>query len=139
MIVSWPGHITPSTYSDFMCTFWDMMPTFRTVLDPKAKVADMDGISLLPLLESRRGQKEHDFLYFEFAERHSQAARIGPWKLIRLGIGTPADHYELYNLDTDPAEEHDVVADHPDKVEELKAVMAREHVPNHTFPLFDGE
>ena len=140
MIVSWPGHIAPGTDSDFMCTFWDMMPTFRTVLDHNAQVADMDGISLLPLLEGRpKDQTEHDFLYFEFAERNSQAARIGPWKLVRLGINSESDHYELYNLDEDPAEEHDVIADHPDQVEALKAVLAREHVPNHIFPLFAGE
>ena len=140
MIVSWPGHIAPGTDSDFMCTFWDMMPTFRTVLDRDAQVSDMDGISLLPLLEGRpEEQTEHDFLYFEFAERHSQAARIGPWKLVRLGINSESDHYELYNLDEDPGEEHDVIADHPDQVEALKAVLAREHVPNHIFPLFAGE
>mgnify|MGYP002853291613 FL=1 len=140
MIVSWPGHIAAGTESDFMCTFWDMMPTFRTVLDHNAQVADMDGISLLPLLEGRpEEQTEHDFLYFEFAERNSQASRIGPWKLVRLGINSPADHYELYNLDEDPGEEHDIIAEHPDKVEELKAILVREHVPNHIFPLFDGE
>ena len=140
MIVSWPGHIAPGTDSDFMCSFWDMMPTFRTVLDRDAQVADMDGISLLPLLEGRpKDQTEHDFLYFEFAERNSQAARIGPWKLVRLGINSPADHYELYNLDDDPGETHDIIADHPDRVEELKAVLAREHVPNPIFPLFAGE
>ncbi|MBQ9660550.1 MAG: arylsulfatase [Bacteroidales bacterium] len=140
MIVSWPGHVAAGTESDFMCTFWDMMPTFRTVLDHNAQVADMDGISLLPLLEGRsQDQAEHDFLYFEFAERNSQAARIGPWKLVRLGINSPADHYELYNLDEDPGEEHDVIADYPDKVEELKSVLVREHVPNHIFPLFAGE
>ena len=76
---------------------------------------------------------------FEFAERNGQASRIGPWKLIRSGINTPRDHYELYNLDEDPAEEHDIAAEHPDKVEELKAVMVREHVPNPLFPLFKGE
>ena len=140
MIVSWPGHVAPGTDSDFMCSFWDMMPTFRTVLDRDAQVADMDGISLLPLLEGRpKDQTEHDFLYFEFAERHSQAARIGPWKLVRLGINSESDHYELYNLDDDPGETHDIIADHPDRVEELKAVLAREHVPNHIFPLFAGE
>ena len=139
MIIEWPGHIAPGTETDFVCSFWDMMPTFRNILAPKADLSEMDGISLLPLLEGRKGQKQHDFLYFEFAERNGQAARIGPWKLIRAGINTPGDHYELYNLDEDPAEEHDILDQHPDKVEELKAVMAREHVPNHLFPLFAGE
>lgn len=139
MIVQWPGHISEGAQTDFMCSFWDMMPTFRTILNPEAQVDSLDGISLLPLLEGREGQKEHDYLYFEFAERMSQAARRGPWKLIRLDIEGDNDHYELYNLDNDPGEEHDVAAENPEKVEELKAVMAEAHVPNSNFPLFDGE
>ena len=35
MIISWPGHVQPSTETDFMCSFWDLMPTFREVLNPK--------------------------------------------------------------------------------------------------------
>lgn len=139
MIVQWPGHIAEGKQTDFMCSFWDMMPTFRTIINPEAQVDSLDGISLLPLLEGRNGQKEHDYLYFEFAERMSQAARKGPWKLIRLDIEGKNDHYELYNIENDPGEEHDLAADNPEKVEELKAIMAEAHVPNSNFPLFDGE
>ena len=139
MIVQWPGHIAEGGRTDFMCSFWDMMPTFRTILNPGSETDGLDGISLLPLLEGRDGQKEHEYLYFEFAERMSQAARKGPWKLIRLDIEGDNDHYELYNIDSDPGEEHDLAAEHPDKVEELKAVMTEAHVPNSNFPLFSGE
>ena len=125
--------------TDFMCSFWDMMPTFRTILNPDSETDGLDGISLLPLLEGRNGQKEHEYLYFEFAERMSQAARKGPWKLIRLDIEGDNDRYELYNIDSDPGEEHDLAAEHPDKVEELKAIMTEAHVPNSNFPLFSGE
>ncbi len=138
MIVQWPGHIVEGQQTDFMCSFWDMMPTFRNILDGKQR-SDMDGISLLPLLEGREGQREHSELYFEFAERSSQAARKGPWKLIRLDIEGPNDHYELYNLDRDPSETTDLTAEEAQKVEELKAIMAESHVPNHNFPLFKGE
>lgn len=139
MIVQWPGHIAEGKQTDFMCSFWDMMPTFRTIINPEAQVDSLDGISLLPLLEGRNGQKEHDYLYFEFAERMSQAARKGPWKLIRLDIEGKNDHYELYNIENDPGEEHNLAAENPEKVEELKAIMAEAHVPNSNFPLFDGE
>ena len=138
MIVQWPGHIKEGGQTDFMCSFWDMMPTFRSILGEKEQ-QDMDGVSLLPLLEGRKGQKEHENLYFEFAERSSQAARKGPWKLIRLNIEKPGEHYELYNLDTDPGETTDLAAQEPQKVEELKAIMTESHIPNHNFPLFKGE
>lgn len=139
MIIEWPGHIKPGQQTDFMCSFWDLMPTFRSIIDRKADVDGMDGVSILPLLEGKKGQKEHENLYFEFAERKAQASRKGPWKLIHLGIETPRDHYELYNLDNDPGEEHDIAAEYPEKVEELKAIMTESHIPNHTFPLFAGE
>lgn len=139
MVIQWPGHIAGGSESDFMCTFWDMMPTFRSVINHNCAVAGMDGVNLLPTLEGKKGQKEHEFLYFEFAERNGQASRVGPWKLIRQGINTPFDHYELYNLDEDPAETTDVIGKHPDIAERLKEIMVREHVPNHVFPLFNGE
>ena len=139
MIVQWPGHVAEGAQTDFMCSFWDMMPTFRTILDPDSETDGLDGISLLPLLEGRDGQEEHEYLYFEFAERMSQAARKGPWKLIRLDIEGDNDRYELYNIDSDPGEKHDLAAENPEKVEELKAIMAEAHVPNSNFPLFDGE
>ncbi len=138
MIVQWPGHVKEGGQTDFMCSFWDMMPTFRSILGEKEE-QNMDGISLLPLLEGREGQQEHENLYFEFAERSSQAARKGPWKLIRLNIEKPGDHYELYNLDTDPGETTDLAAQEPQKVEELKKIMSDSHIPNHNFPLFKGE
>lgn len=140
MIVEWPGHISEGRTTDFMCSFWDVMPTLRGILDNNTDCTGMDGVDLTPLLEGRKkGQKEHEFLYFEFAERDSQASRIGPWKLIHLGIRSGNDRYELYNLDDDPSETTDVAAEHPDIVERLKGVMVREHIPNHDFPLFDGE
>lgn len=138
MVVQWPGHIKEGGETDFMCSFWDMMPTFRSILG-ETEQDQMDGISLLPLLEGRKGQKEHENLYFEFAERNSQAARKGPWKLIRLDIEKPGERYELYNLDSDPGETTDLAAHEPQKVEELKAIMVESHIPNHNFPLFKGE
>lgn len=139
LIVEWPGHIEAGRESDLMCSFWDLMPTFREIIGQPADAEGMDGISILPTLEGRKGQKLHGNLYFEFAERNAQASRKGPWKLIHLGINSDNDRYELYNLDNDPGEERDVAAEYPDKVEELKAVMAESHVPNHNFPLFAGE
>lgn len=139
MIVQWPGHVEKGSRTGFMCSFWDMMPTFRTIIGSRSGTEGLDGIDLLPLLEGREGQKEHEYLYFEFAERAGQAARKGPWKLIRLDIGSPNDRYELYDIDSDPAEEHDLAAENPEVVEELKAIMAEAHIPNSNFPLFEGE
>lgn len=139
MIVSWPGHITPDGETDFMCSFWDLMPTFRD-LTGVASLDGMDGVSLLPLLEGRGGQKEHDYLYFEFQELGGrQAVREGAWKLVHMDIRSDSPRYELYNLDDDPGETTDLSALYPDIVSRLQAIMANSHVPNPDFPVLKGE
>lgn len=140
MIISWPGRVQPSTQTDFMCSFCDVMPTFREILNPKAKNQQMDGVSLLPLLENRKGQKEHEYLYFEFQEMNGrQAVRKGPWKLVHMNVRGKNPYYELYNLNSDPSERHNVLNQYPEKVMELKAIMQSSHIPNPNFPLLPGE
>ena len=139
MIVSWPGHVSPGGETDFMCSFWDLMPTFRE-LTGVASTEGLDGVSLLPLLEGREGQREHDYLYFEFQELGGrQAVREGPWKLVHLDIRSEAPRFELYRLDTDPGETTDLSGSHPDVVARLQALMAGAHVPNPDFPVLKGE
>lgn len=136
MIISWPGRIAPGTESNFMCSFWDMMPTFEEIVKPKASSKVMDGVSILPLLENRKGQKEHEYLYFEFQEMNGrQAVRKGPWKLVHMNIRGKNPYYELYNLASDPSERHNVIEKYPEKTAELKAVMKEAHVENPAFPL----
>lgn len=139
MIVSWPGHIAMGVETDFLCSFWDMMPTLRD-LTGSAPSGDMDGVSLLPLLKGKKGQKDHDYIYFEFQEAGGrQAVRQGPWKLVRLNVsgGNPTD--ELYNLADDPGETTDLAASMPEKVESLRRIMVEAHVPNPDFPLLPEE
>lgn len=139
MIVSWPGHVQPSTETDFMCSFWDMLPTFREIINPKAKEKKgEDGVSLLPLLLNKKGQKSHDYLYFEFQEMNGrQAVRKGPWKLVHMNIRGKNPYYELYNLASDPSERHNVIDEHPAITDELKAIMTEAHVEIPDFPLLE--
>lgn len=136
MIAVWPGHIAPGTTTDFACAFWDIPFTFADAAG--APAPEGDGVSLMPLLEGREGiQQQHDHLYFEFMELGGrQAVRQGPWKLLHLGIRSQNPRWELYNIDEDPSEQHDLAAEHPEKVEELRALMVREHVDDPAWPLF---
>lgn len=141
LIVSWEGHTQKGVDSDLMCSFWDVMPTLRELNGAKEKdLENMDGISLLPTLENKGMQKEHEWLYFEFQELGGrQAVRKGEWKLVHLDIRSDNDKYELYNLATDPGETTDLSADNPEKVAELQAIMSEAHIPNPDFPILKGE
>lgn len=137
MIVKWNGHIKPGTQTNFMCSFWDLMPTFKEILKSKKTKQPIDGVSLLPLWEDKKGQKEHDYLYFEFQEMNGrQAVRKGAWKLLHLNIRGEKPFYELYNLDADPSECHNVIDQYPEKVAELKSIMQSARNENTNFPLF---
>lgn len=139
MIVSWKGHVLPGGDSDFACSFWDLMPTFRD-LTGVASPDNLDGVSLLPLWEGRPGQREHDYLYFEFQELGGrQAVRQGPWKLVHLDIRSDSPRYELYNLDDDPGETTNIAAAHPDILARLQDLMRDAHTPNPNFPVLKGE
>jgi arylsulfatase A-like enzyme len=77
-------------------------------------------------------QKQHDYLYWEFYETGTkQAVRMGDWKAIRIPMITGP--IQLYNLNADPGELHDVAADHPDLVVKAAADMKEAHVPSLNF------
>lgn len=138
LIARWPGRITPGTTSDHVSAFWDMMPTFADVVGVGSP-AGIDGISMLPTLLAESGQAQHDGLYWEYHGlwNGAQAARAGRWKGVRLGgHDDPDAPIQLYDMETDPNEEHDVAADNPDGVAVVRAVMesrTKSDVPRWNF------
>ncbi len=130
-LARWPGKIKAGSVSDHVSAFWDFLPTACAMAGLPVP-AETDGISYLPTLLGQPGQKQHDFLYWEY---HSQggrvAVRMGDWKAIRNGVKkNPDAPLELYNLATDRAEANDVAAQHPDIVAKVREIMTREHTPS---------
>lgn len=134
-IVRWPGQIAPGTVSDHISAFWDVMPTVAQVTGASAP-PDVDGISFAPTLLGQNGQREHEFLYWEFHEQGGkQAVRMGDWKAVRRNlVRDPDAPVELYDLSTDPGETRDVATDHPEIVGTMLEIMKREHTTSELFP-----
>ena len=140
MIARWTGKIQPSTTSDHLSAFWDVMPTIAEVagIDP---LQSSDGISFAPTLLGRDDQQQrHEFLYWEFTGYGGQQAlRMGNWKAVRQKIlqrNNPDPlKIELYNLQDDIGESRDVAADYPDIVAKMRELMDQQHVPSKLFPL----
>ncbi len=129
MIAHWPGKIEAGTESNLISAHYDVLPTLCEVAGIQPE-APLDGISFLPVLLGEKGQKEHEFLYWEFpANDGQQAVRMGKWKGIRKNIFKDDLHIRLYNLEEDIQEQTDVSAQHPEIVKKIEAIFEQEHTP----------
>ncbi|WP_343701727.1 arylsulfatase [Chitinophaga sp.] len=135
-IVKWPGKVKAGSRTAQPAAFWDLMPTFLDIAGaPPAKATD--GISILPTWLGKGRQKEHPYFYWEFHEGGGrQAVRAGKWKAVRLQVKKdPAGPLELYDLQQDPGEKHNVAAQHPDIIKKMDGYMRAAHVESPLFPL----
>lgn len=142
-IVRWKGHIPAGSTSDRVTGFEDWMPTLLELtglgsLIPKK----LDGVSFARTLRGK-AQKPREFLYREFPGYDGwQMIRVGDWKLVRRQLNLPKDKpgspiQELFNLRDDPNEATDLSATAPRRVQRLRALMRREHMPSKDFPFPD--
>lgn len=128
MLASWPGRIAAGSTSDHRSAFYDVLPTLCDLLD--LPIPDQtDGISFLPTLLGQT-QPVHDYLYWEFpAYKGQQAVQVWPWKGIRKGILEGNMEIELYHLENDPAEQHNLADQHPETVRQIADIMQAAHRP----------
>lgn len=132
LIVSWPGVVSEGTFSDAVSISYDWFPTVLDVagLKPPADWV-LDGKSLLPAMRGEQFERGPIFSIFG----HNVAAtgnlanvwvRDGKWKLLRFFHSGPdqTDEFELYDLDADPGETHNLAAAIPKVVEQLATVLA---------------
>lgn len=85
----------------------------------------LDGVNLLPYFQDQQSGAPHDTLYWRLGKQ--MAIRRGDWKLVRYDTSAEATDaprqvtdYKLYNLASDIGEAHDLAANEPDTVQELK-------------------
>jgi len=126
-IARWPGTAPAGEVSNHIGYFGDLMATAAELanVDPPDNI---DSVSFVPTLTgSTERQQPHDYLYWEFYERGGkQAVRQGKWKAVRMPMGTGKT--ELYDLDADLGEAHDVADEHPEMTKQLEALMDAAHV-----------
>lgn len=131
MIARWPKRIKAGTTSGQVWAHWDFLPTAAEIAGALAP-SNIDGLSMLPALLGKK-QRNHDFLYWEFHERgFDQAARMGDWKAVRKGFGSPL---ELYNLKSDIGEENNVAAKHPEIVKKIEEHLKTARTESEFWPV----
>lgn len=135
MIAYWPGTIEGGTETNHISAFWDVMPTIAEIVETKYP-ENIDGISFAPTLLGKEGQKEHEYLYWEFESLNGRKAiRKGKWKAVKYDIlKNPDTPLQLFNLEVDPSEENDIAEQHPEVVSELNELMKSVRTESETFP-----
>lgn len=118
LIVVWPGVTVPGSRSDEIVQSIDFYPTLLEMTGvPSEQHGEIDGTSIVPALQGgaigRRAIFVHAPHYTPATlHRPSTSVRQGRWKLIRFYCDGPqqADRFELYDLERDIGEEHDLAA-----------------------------
>lgn len=130
MLVRWPGKISQQSVSSTPAWFPDIYPTLANLAGSRDS-HQVDGLDIMPTLLGKNQNLEQRQLYWEFYEKgFKQAMRKGPWKAIRYA-GKPI---EIYNLEKDLAEQHNVAAQHPEVVEVFERAFSRSRVPSEHWP-----
>lgn len=124
-IVRWPGHVKPGTKTSQIGHIIDVVPTCLDLAGAKPlaeshgqKTLPLEGSSLAPVFrgDTRTAPAE---LCWEWSG--NCAVRHGPWKLVYDTAAAKPVKWELYNLETDRTELHDLAAEKPELVKELSA------------------
>ena len=130
MIARWVGTIPAGKVSATPWAHWDMLPTLAELAGARAP-GGLDGASMVRALRGET-QPSHDTFYWEFHERgFQQAVRMGRWKAVRLGREKPL---ELYDLEADPREEHDVAAGNAAVVARIEDYLRTARTPSERWP-----
>ncbi|GAA1487907.1 arylsulfatase [Brachybacterium sacelli] len=119
LIVSWPGTVPegvlrtqPHQLTDIMATILDATGTQYPSHCRDRQPLPLEGISMLPTLYDG-ATDEGRFLYWE--HEGNCGVRRGAWKLVKKH----GEEWELYDVEEDRTELHDVALHHPEIVEEF--------------------
>ena len=127
MIAHWPAKIKGKRTSTQLSAFWDWLPTFCEMAGVESTFHS-DGISLLPTLEGKNQEVDHEFLYWEFPSyKGQQALRMGRWKAIRQNMFDGNLEVELFDLEKDLTCQNNVADQFPKVVKSAEVIMEKEH------------
>jgi len=144
IMIRWPGEVSPEMDLVTLAHVTDLPKTILDITGAK-DLGDLPGLNLM----DRDAMKSRRTVFVE-AYNHDMADLSKPakslfanvvihdwWKLLLPGPATPDRAFatapqgiELYNLETDPYEEINVAAEHPEVVQQLQALQMEQWNPN---------
>jgi len=151
MIVRWPAKYAKGgeTRTQFLHVI-DIAPTILAaagIPEPRSvngtAQVPMQGVNFLPTLVDAKAPELRTSQYFEmFANRGmykdgwwAASLSFEPWDPVRGDFDPFKAKWELYNLDKDFTQAHDVSEDNPEKLAELEALWWAQAAVNKALPL----
>lgn len=127
--VVWPDKIKPDSETAAIGASVDVLPTLLDIVGVDSP-EDVDGISLQSVLRGEASKTPPRILFFHRREGNARyaglttnAIRFGDWKLVH---NSPFGPLELFNLEQDPREEHDLSGKRRSELNRLRAGLMRE-------------
>ncbi len=115
-IVSWPGRLPAGTVCHEPVICLDITPTVCAAVGAELPTDRVyDGKNMLDLLQGKSDKPLHRALFWDGGQVQ-WAVRMGNWKLLR----NRQEQVELYDLDQDPGEKNNLIAEHPQNADRLK-------------------
>jgi len=143
-IVRWPDQIEAGSVSDEVVSQVDFAATFAELINyDLGEEEAIDSYNLLPVLKGEEYDKPLRTATVQNTSANKYALRQGDWVLIDAPSGASkkerADYLEhfgltdfgkdddglLFNLKEDPRQSQNLSADHPEKVEQMRALLKR--------------
>ncbi|MEZ6140007.1 MAG: sulfatase [Zavarzinella sp.] len=132
-IAWWPKTIPAGTSTNAITGMIDLLPTFVALSGGTVpEKIQIDGVDLSGLLKDPKQGKMARTVQYYYRGLELQAIRQGDWKLhlpqtVQKKKNTPGKDAQspmrLYNLASDISEQNDIIADHPEIVEKMEALI----------------
>lgn len=125
--ISWPVGLPMREVREQLAVNADWMPTLAELCGIALDLNDLDGRSLVPILEDNGSATLHNEFCWSYGQQ--KVARKGDWKLLMnpvihgpnlQNLIEPKDSIFLANLSDDPGETVNLASEYPEKVEELR-------------------
>ena len=130
--VRWPAGLPQGTTFEAPVHHFDIFATAAEAAGA-ALERSIDGVSLLPFARGERAaERPHETLFWRAGAYRT--VRHGDWK---LAVDPIIEQTWLFDLAQDPGEQHNLAANHPEVVADLKARLAA-HDAEMVSPLWDS-
>ncbi len=150
MFLRWDGRLEPDRQIDHVAAHIDLFPTLAALAGADIPAGQVEGRSLVPLLEDATAAWPDRLLFTHTGRWPKGTPPDGyQWRqaAVRNGRFRLVNNVALYDIEQDPGQTTNVIADHPQLVAEMRAamdpwwqaslpLMVNETVPNATVRPF---